>query len=48
MFGEFGRLNDVPDAPDWIKESVYEKCSQHFDKAVVEPVEFMEFKQMYA
>ncbi|MHC1731988.1 MAG: HNH endonuclease [Bacteroidales bacterium] len=35
MFGEYGRLNDVPEAPTWIKNSVYEKCSRHFDKAAV-------------
>ena len=35
MFGEFGRLNDVSNAPDWIKKSVYEKCSKHFDKVVI-------------
>lgn len=35
MFGEFGRLNDVPDAPLWIKKLVYDKCSRHFDKAAV-------------
>jgi hypothetical protein len=34
MFGEYGILNDVPEAPEWIKKSVYEKCSRHFDKAV--------------
>lgn len=35
MFGEYGRLNDVPDAPDWIRKTVYEKCSRFFDKAAV-------------
>lgn len=35
MFGEFGRLKDVPEAPGWIKKSVYEKCSRHFDKAAI-------------
>jgi len=35
MFGEFGILNEVPEAPRWIKDSVYEKCSRHFDKAAV-------------
>lgn len=35
MFGEFGRLNDAPDAPVWIKKLVYEKCSRHFEKAAV-------------
>ncbi len=32
MFGKYGRLNDVPEAPQWIKEKVYEKCSRHPDK----------------
>lgn len=35
MFGEFGRLNDAPEAPVWIKKLVYEKCSRHFEKAAV-------------
>lgn len=35
MFGEYGRLNEVPEAPDWIRKSVFEKCSRFFDKAVV-------------
>lgn len=35
MFGEFGRLNDAPEAPEWIKKSVYKKCSRHFDKAAI-------------
>lgn len=34
MFGEYGILKDVPEAPEWIKKSVYEKCSRHFDKSV--------------
>lgn len=39
MFGEFGRLNDAPEAPVWIKKLVYEKCSRHFDKAAVSVLE---------
>lgn len=35
MFGEYGRLNDVPEAPKWIKDMVFDKCSRHFDKAAV-------------
>lgn len=35
MFGEYARLNRVPPAPQWIKDSVYGKCSRHFDKAAV-------------
>ena len=27
LFGEYGRYNDVPDAPPWIKEYVESKCS---------------------
>ena len=34
MFGEYGRLNDVPEAPRWIQALVYEKCSHFFDKAI--------------
>ena len=34
MFGEYGRYNDVPDAPDWIRKSVIEKCRRFADLAV--------------
>lgn len=26
MFGEYGRYNDVPSAPEWIRKSVEQKC----------------------
>lgn len=35
MFGEYGRLNEVPEAPEWIKKEIYNKCSRFFDKAAV-------------
>jgi hypothetical protein len=35
MFGEYGRTQDVPEPPEWIKKSVYDKCSRHFDKAAI-------------
>lgn len=28
MFGEYGRYNDVPDAPTWIRNKVIEKCKR--------------------
>lgn len=34
MFGEYGRYNDVPEAPDWIKESVISKCERFADLSV--------------
>lgn len=34
MFGEFGAYNDVPAAPGWIREKVYEKCKRFADLAV--------------
>lgn len=36
MFGEFGRYNDVPDAPDWIRRTVKEKCKRFTDLSVCE------------
>jgi len=35
MFGEYARMNDVPEAPGWIKEQIYDKCSRHREKAIV-------------
>jgi len=35
MFGEYARMNDVPEAPEWIKNLVYEKCSRFKEKAAV-------------
>lgn len=34
MFGEYGRYNEVPEAPDWIKHTVFEKCSRFSNLAV--------------
>ncbi len=28
MFGEYGRYNDVPDPPNWIREKVTQKCKR--------------------
>lgn len=28
MFGEYGRYNDVPTAPEWIRKTVEEKCKR--------------------
>lgn len=36
MFGEYGLYNDVPDAPDWIRETVTEKCRRFADLSVCE------------
>lgn len=36
MFGEYGRYNAVPDAPDWIKEWVTGKCRRFADLSVCE------------
>ena len=35
MFGEYGRINEVPPAPVWIKNQVYNICSRFSDKAAV-------------
>ena len=35
MFGEYARMNDIPEAPDWIRNQVYEKCSRFKEKAAV-------------
>lgn len=34
MFGEYGRYNDVPEAPDWIREKVIEKCKRFAELSV--------------
>ena len=34
MFGKYGRYNDVPDAPEWIREKVIKKCMRFADHAV--------------
>lgn len=34
MFGEYGHYNDVPEAPDWIRKQVTEKCMRFADFAV--------------
>ena len=36
LFGEYGRYNDVPDPPEWIKDFVIEKCRRFADLAVCE------------
>ena len=40
MFGEYGRYNDVPEAPDWIRKQVTEKCMRFADFAVCGAVGF--------
>ena len=36
MFGEYGRYNDVPDAPLWIRTKVIEKCKRFAHLSVSE------------
>ena len=36
MFGEYGRYNDVPDAPAWIRNKVEEQCRRFADLSVCE------------
>jgi hypothetical protein len=36
MFGEYGRYNDVPDAPDWLRRNVTEKCSRFAELSICE------------
>jgi len=36
MFGEYGRYNDVPEAPDWIRKIVVGKCRRFVDLSVCE------------
>ena len=40
MFGEFGRYNDVPIAPEWIKEKVIEQCKRFVNLSVNEAFSF--------
>ena len=34
MFGEYGRYNDVPEAPRWLKDNVVERCRRFSGLAV--------------
>ena len=34
MFGEFGRYNDVPPTPEWIRKQVIEKCTRFAELSV--------------
>lgn len=34
MFGEYGRYNDVPPSPDWIRRQVIEKCKRFAELSV--------------
>jgi hypothetical protein len=34
MFGEYGRYNDVPPAPKWIRQYVTEKCKRFAELSV--------------
>lgn len=34
MFGEYGRYNDVPSAPEWIRKSVEQKCKSFAELSV--------------
>ena len=36
MFGEYGRYNDVPDAPDWLRRNVTERCSRFAELSICE------------
>ncbi len=36
MFGEYGRYNDVSDAPDWIRRIVIEKCLRFAELSICE------------
>ena len=36
IFGEYGRYNDVPDAPDWLRRNVTEKCSRFAELSICE------------
>lgn len=36
MFGKYGRYNDVPDPPEWIRDSVVEKCRRFADLSICE------------
>lgn len=43
MFGEYGRYNDVPEAPEWIRKIVTEKCLRFAELSV-----YQDFLQRYA
>ena len=34
MFGEYGRYNDVPPAPRWIRKKVYEQCRRFAELSI--------------
>ena len=34
MFGEYGRYNDVPEAPEWIRHKVQKRCGRFADFSV--------------
>lgn len=36
MFGEYGRYNDVPEAPQWIKDLVERKCKRFAELSICE------------
>lgn len=36
MFGEYGRYNDVPPVPGWIRQKVYDQCKRFSDLSVCE------------
>ena len=36
MFGEYGRYNDVPKPPDWIRKRVVEKCRRFAELSICE------------
>lgn len=42
MFGEYGRYNDVPPAPRWIREKVYEQCRRFAELSVCGAFSFAE------
>ena len=42
MFGEFGIYNDVPEAPQWIRDRVTEKCSRFAHLSVCEAFALLE------
>ncbi len=36
MFGEYGRYNNVPQAPEWIRKSVIERCRRFAELSICE------------
>ena len=36
MFGEYGRYNNVPEAPEWIRKSVIERCRRFAELSICE------------